>query len=99
MTLKIPLQSERAEAHSVGGIGGLEDEKGGNGVQGVLKASAEEAGEMRPGKDPSIAQPGVAQANVVCAASYGVTPGDPQLDLVAALLGTGLCDARGCSKQ
>ena len=59
VAFEIPLQPERAEPHTVGGIRGLEDEKDGDGVDSVLKASAKKAGEMRAGKDPSIAQTGV----------------------------------------
>ncbi len=59
VAFEIPLQSERTESYSIGSIRGLEDEKGRGGVEGVLKASSEKAGKMRPGKDPSITQAGV----------------------------------------
>jgi len=55
VAFEIPLQSERTESYSIGGIRGLEDEKDRGGVEGVLKASSEEAGEVRPCKNPSIA--------------------------------------------
>src|ERR1700730_6469458 len=40
VAVEVPLQPERAGSRSVGGIRGLEDEKDGGGVDGVLKASA-----------------------------------------------------------
>src|SRR4030081_1064819 len=97
---EIPFQSERAESHSVAGIRGLEDEKDGDGVDDVFKASAEKTWEVRPGKDPSIAQPGIEYANVLGAPGHGVTASNPQLNFVAALLGAGLGDGtRGCKQR
>ena len=98
VAFEIPLQSERAEPHTVGGIRGLENEKDGDAVDSVLKASAKKAGEMRAGKDPSIAQPRVEYANVLRAARHRVPASHPQLDFVATLFGTCLGDAGGCSK-
>jgi hypothetical protein len=95
---EVPLKSEWAESHPVSGIRGLEDKKHRGGVNGVLKTSAEEAGEMRPGKDPSIAQAGIEYANILCAASHGVAASNPQLNFMAALLRADLGDAGRCSE-
>jgi hypothetical protein len=83
---EIPLQAERVETHAVGSVGGLEDEKHGNRVDGVLEASAQKAGEMRAGDDPPVAQAGVENAGTPTSAADGVATARPDLDFVAVFL-------------
>jgi len=87
---EIPLEAERVESHAVGGVGGLEDEKHGNGIDGVFETSAKEAGEMRGGDDPSVAEAGVEDAGVAASAAHGMAAAGPELDFVAVFFGAGL---------
>src|SRR5579871_1568840 len=82
VTDEIPLQAERIESDAVGGIRGLKDEEYGNGVEGVLEAAAQNAREVGPSKDPSVAQPGVECAGVFGAARDGVAAAHPDLDFI-----------------
>ena len=90
VALEVPLEAERVEAHAVGGVGRLEDQEDRNSVDRIFEASAEKAGEMRAGEDPSIAQAGVEGACVAASAADGVAAARPDLNFVAALLRTGL---------
>ena len=90
VALEIPLEAERVETHAVGGVGGLEDEEHRNSVDRIFEASAEKAGKMWAGEDPSIAQAGVEDASVAASAADGVAAARPDLDFVAAFLRAGL---------
>jgi hypothetical protein len=87
---EIPLQTERVESHAVGGVGGLENEKHGNRIDGVLEASAQKAGEMRAGDDPPVTQAGIEDAGIPASAADGVSAARPDLDFVTVFLGAGL---------
>jgi len=91
---EIPLEAERVESQAVGSIGGLEDEKHGNGIHGVFETSAKKAGEMRAGDDPSVAQAGVEDAGVAASAADGVAAAGPELHFMPVFLGAGLFRAR-----
>src|SRR5580658_279792 len=91
---EIPLEAEWVESHAVGGVGGLEDEKHGNSIHGVLETSAKKAGKMRAGDDPSVAQAGVEDTGVAASAADGVAAAGPELDFVAIFFRAGLFRAR-----
>jgi hypothetical protein len=95
-TLFVPVgmlwSAERVESHPVCGIRGLKNQEDGDGVHGIFETSAEKAGKMRAGEDPSIAQAGVKGAGVLCATRDRVAAARPYLDFVAALLGAGLSE-------
>jgi hypothetical protein len=95
VTLEVPLEDEWVEAYAVGGVGRLEYEKNGNGVDGVFESSAKKAGQVWAGEDPSIAQAGVECAGVAASAGDGVSATRPDLNFVAALLRADLGRAQG----
>ena len=47
VAFEVPLEAKRVEAHAVRGIGWLEDEEDGDGVDRVFKTSAKKAGQVR----------------------------------------------------
>ena len=100
VALEVPLEGDGVKAHAVGGVRGLEDEEHGDGIDCVFEASAEKAGKMRAGEDPSVAQAGVEGAGVAASAADGVAAAGPDFDFVAAFFGTGLGQAEGgCDQQ
>src|ERR1700722_4524907 len=94
MANEIPLEAERVESQAVGGVGGLENEKHGNSVDGVFETSAKKTGEMRAGDNPSIAEAGVEDAGVAASAADGVAAAGPELDFVTVFFGAGLFRTR-----
>src|ERR1017187_4492878 len=94
VTFEVPLEAERVEAHAVRGVGGLEDEEDGDGVDRIFKPSAEKAGQVPAGEDPSVAQSGVEGAGVASSPVDGVAAARPDLDLTAALFWTSLGEAQ-----
>ena len=94
VALEVPLQAERVETRAVGGVGGLEGEEDWDGVDCIFEASAEKAGEVGAGEDPSVAQAGVEDAGVAASAGDGVAAAGPGFDFVATLLGAGLGEAQ-----
>ena len=86
MALEIPFEAERVESHAVGSVGGLEDQKDRDSINGIFEASAEKAGKMWASENPSVAQAGVERSGVFGAAWDGVAAAGPDLHFVAALL-------------
>ena len=83
-----PFERERVDARSVGGVGALKDDEGGHGIDGVLEAPAQEAGTVRRGQDPAIAQTGVPYRCVLGAARHGIAAARPDFEFMAAFFGT-----------
>jgi hypothetical protein len=92
---EIPLEAKRIESYAVGSVGGLEDEKHWDGIDGVFEASAQKAGKMRVGENPSVAEAGVESAGIAASSSDRMAATTPDLDFVSALLRSGLSEARG----
>src|SRR5215469_11693418 len=90
VTLEVPLQHHRAEANAIRGIGRLEYKGNGRGIEGVLEASAENAGKMWVRENPTIAQSCIEDAGARCASGDRVASGCPNLEFVAASLRRGL---------
>jgi hypothetical protein len=90
VSFKVPLEAQWIEAHAVRGIGRLEYEEDGNRIDGILKPSAEKAGQVRAGQDPSVAQASVEDAGATSSSADGMAATRPDLDFVAALLWAGL---------
>jgi hypothetical protein len=100
VTFEVPLEAEWVESRAVCGVGRLEDEEDGDCVDGIFKSSAEKAGQVQAGKDPSIPQAGVQHSGVASPTANRVAAARPNLDFAAALLGTGLGAAQGrCDQQ
>ncbi len=89
-TLKVPLQAERIEAHSIRRVRGLENQEDRNGVDRIFEASAEKAGKMWAGKDPSVTQASVEGAGAAATAGDGVSAASPNLNFMTALFRPGL---------
>ena len=90
MPLKIPLEPQRIEADSVSRVCRLESEKNRDGIDRILKSSAQKSRQMRIGEKPSVAQPGVEDSSITAATADRVAATGPYLDFVAALLRRGL---------
>src|ERR1700676_3225280 len=95
LVFAIPLQDERIEAYAVGSIGGLEDEEDGDGVDGILEASAKKSRQMPAGEDPSVAEARVKDAGVASSAADGVAAGGPDLNLLTPFFRAGLGEGKG----
>ena len=92
---EIPLEAKWVKSHAVSSVGGLEDEKHGDRIHGVLESSTKKAGKMRAGDDPSVAQAGVEDAGVAASAAHGMAAARPYLDFVAVFFGASLRQANG----
>ncbi len=87
---KVPLQIQRIETGSERRIGRLEYHKHRHRIQRVLESSFQKARPVGPGKNPSVAQPGVPHAGIRSTARNGVPAAGPELYFVAAILDPGL---------
>ena len=100
VAFEIPFEAEWVKTGAVGGVGGLEGEEYGDCVDRIFEASAEKAGEVEAGEDPSVAQAGVEDAGVAASAGDGVAAAGPDFNFVATLLGAGLGEGqRRCEEQ
>jgi hypothetical protein len=100
VALEIPLQSQRIEADAVSRVCRLEGEKYGNSVDRVLKTAAQKSGKMWVSEDPSVAQARVEHSGMAAPAAHGMSAARPDLDFVAAFLGSSLtCHKRRRSHQ
>lgn len=102
VTLEVPFQGKRIKTDTVGSVCGLEDEEDGYGIYGIFEASAKKTGQMGAGKDPSVAQAGVEDPGIAASSCDRMAAASPDLNFVAALLGTGLGregDCRHCGEQ
>ena len=86
VVFEVPLEAQGIEAHAVGSVGWLEDKEQGNRIDRIFKPSAEKAGQVRAGQDPSVAQAAIEDAGAGSSATDGMAAGCPDLDFVAALL-------------
>jgi hypothetical protein len=64
VALKIPLENEWVETSAVGRVGRLKRQEDRDSINRIFEAAAQEAGKMRTGQDPSIAQAGVEDSSV-----------------------------------
>lgn len=99
VTLEVPLEAQRVEAYAVGRVRRLEYQEYRNRVDRILKASAEKARQVWPGKNPSITQAGVEDSSVAASAADGVAAARPDLNFVAAFFRTGLGKGKGRRHQ
>jgi len=84
MALEVPLEAEGIEAHTIGSIGRLENQKHRHSVNGIFEASAENAGKMRACEDPTVSQSGVENSRASGASRDGVAAGGPDLQFSSA---------------
>lgn len=89
MAFEIPLETKRIEADAEGSIGGLKNQEDGDRIDGVFEAAAENAGKMRTGENPSVAETGVEGGDVAATAGNGVSAASPNLEFGAAFLRRG----------
>jgi len=87
---KIPFQVERIESSSISSVVFLENNEGWNGVQSILEAPFQEAGAMRTGENPTVAQTCIPNASIATATRDGVSATGPDGDFVAIGFGTSL---------
>ena len=85
MALEVPLEAEGIEAHTIGGIGGLENQEHRHGVNCIFEASAKNAGKMRAGEDPTLSESGIENSRASGASRDGVAAGGPDLPFSSAI--------------
>src|SRR4029077_10298681 len=76
---EVPLQIQRIEARPESSVRGLKHHEYRHRIERVLESAFQKARAMRPGKDPSIAQPGVPYSRVGSPAWNRVAASRPQL--------------------
>src|ERR1700750_3240376 len=67
VALEVPFQPQWIEADAVSGIGRLEGDEYGNGIERVFETSAQKAGQVWVGEDPSVPEASVENSRVTSA--------------------------------
>ena len=88
MALEVPLEAEGIEAHTIGSVGRLENQEHRHSVHYIFEASAENAGKMRAGEDPTVSESGIENSGASGASRDGVAGGGPDLQFSSAVYGT-----------
>ena len=95
-----PFESHWIYPGSVGSVCRLEYDKGRHCVQGKFESPLEKARAVRSGQDPSVADSGVPCARIFCSARNRMPAAGPDLEFMAAFLGTILSEGwESCQKH
>src|SRR6185312_14550861 len=96
---KVPLQIQGIETGSERGVGGLEHHKHGYGIERILESPLQKSRSVRPGENPAVTQTRIPYPGIRGAAGDGVAAAGPKLDLVPAVLNSGLGPAQRSAEQ
>ena len=86
--LEVPLEAEGIEAPTIGSMGRLENQEHRHSVNCIFEASAENAGKMRAGEDPTVSESGMENSRASGASRDGMAAGGPDLEFSSAVCGT-----------